>query len=65
MAWDFLIRFSDDDIDRLQEFIDKAQDEATFLLEKRKKERATIDSDSSIYEAYGKKEGSDYSYNKK
>ncbi|MFQ6618603.1 MAG: IS1380 family transposase [Fidelibacterota bacterium] len=66
-AGDFLVRFSDDDIDTLQASLDQAQDDALFLLEKDKKGRATIDSDSSIYEVYGKKkkEGADYSYNKK
>ena len=65
-AGDFLARFSDTDIDVFQESLDQAQDEAFFLLEEKKKKRATIDSDSSIYEVYGrKKEGADYSYNKK
>jgi len=65
-AGDFLVRFSDADIDKFQESLDQAQDNAFFLLEKKKKQRVTIDSDSSIYEVYGsKKEGADYSYNKK
>lgn len=65
-AGDFLVRFSDADIDVFQGFLDQVQDEAFFLLEEKKKKRATIDSDSSIYEVYGKKkEGADYSYNKK
>ena len=38
-----------------QDFLDQAQNKAFFLLEEEKKERATIDSDSSIYEVYGKK----------
>ncbi len=46
--------------------LDRAQDDVFFLLEKNEKERATIDSDSSIYEVYRrKKERADYSYNKK
>lgn len=65
-AGDFLVRFCDADIDAFQGFFDQAQDNAFFLLEEEKKKRATIDSDSSIYEVYGKKkEGADYSYNKK
>lgn len=65
-AGDFLVRFSDADIDVLQGSLEQAQDNALFLLEKKKKGRVTIDSDSSIYEVYGrKKEGADYSYNKK
>jgi hypothetical protein len=65
-AGDFLVRFSDADIDVFQGSLEQAQDNAFFLLEKKKKQRATIDSDSSIYEVYGsKKEGADYSYNNK
>lgn len=64
-AGDFLVRFSDADIDKFQSSLDQAQDNALFLLEK-KKQRVTIDSDSSLYEVYGsKKEGADYSYNNK
>ena len=63
-AGDFLVRFSDADLDTLQASLDQAQDNALFLLEKKKKQRVTIDSDSSVYEVYGKKkEGADYSYN--
>jgi hypothetical protein len=65
-AGDFLVRFSDADIDKFQTSLDQAQDNAFFLLEKKKKQRVTIDSDSSVYEVYGKKkEGADYSYNNK
>jgi len=63
---DFLVRFSEADIDKLQSSLDQGQDNALFMLEKKKKQRVTIDSDSSLYEVYGsKKEGADYSYNNK
>jgi hypothetical protein len=65
-AGDFLARFCDVDIAELRGALNTIQNNAFFLLKEERKKRATIDSDSSIYEVYGKKkEGADYSYNNK
>jgi len=65
-AGDFLARFCDVAIAELQGALNRIQSNAFFLLKEERKKRATIDSDSSIYEVYGKKkEGADYSYNNK
>ena len=60
---DFLVRFQEKDIGDFQDSFDKMQDAAFSLLENKRKERATIEQDSSIHEVYGeKKEGADYAY---
>lgn len=65
-AGDFLARFSDADIAGFQSTLEKIQNNAFSLLDKKRRKRATIDGDSSIHEVYGKKkEGADYSYNNK
>jgi hypothetical protein len=62
-AGDFLVRFHDRDIEAFQQSLDKMQDTAFSLLDRKRKEWATIEHDSSIHEVYGeKKEGADYAY---
>ena len=62
-AGDFLVRFQEKDIDDFQGSLDTMQDSAFSLLDSKRKERATIEQDSSIHEVYGeKKEGADYAY---
>lgn len=62
-AGDFLVRFGEKDIDAFQSSVDQIQDAAFSLLDRKKKEVATIEHDSSIHEVYGeKKEGADYAY---
>ena len=62
-AGDFLVRFTDGDIQAFQHSLDQIQDTAFSLLDRTRKETATIEHDSSIHEVYGqKKEGADYSY---
>jgi hypothetical protein len=63
-AGDFLARFRDKELETFQEVLGTVQDTAFGMLGKKRKEVATIDSDSSIHEVYGeKKEGADYAYN--
>lgn len=62
-AGDFLVRFQEKDIDDFQGALDTMQDTAFSFLDKKRKERATIEQDSSIHKIYGeKKEGADYAY---
>ena len=62
-AGDFLVRFHEKDIADFQDSLYSMQDTAFSLLDKKRKERATIEQDSSIHEVYGeKKEGADYAY---
>ena len=62
-AGDFLVRFTESDIKTFQDSLDQIQDTAFSLLDRKRKETATIEHDSSIHEVYGqKKEGADYSY---
>jgi hypothetical protein len=62
-AGDFLVRFGEKDIDAFQSSFDQIQDAAFSLLDRKRKEVATIEHDSSIHEVYGeKKEGADYAY---
>ena len=62
-AGDFLVRFHENDIAKLQDSLDTVQDKAFSLLDSKRKERATIEQDSSIHEVYGeKKESADYAY---
>jgi hypothetical protein len=62
-AGDFLVRFGEQDIDAFQRSFDQIQDVAFSLLDRKRKEVATIEHDSSIHEVYGqKKEGADYAY---
>lgn len=63
-AGDFLARFSEEDINDFQRVLEKIQGRAFFLLDTKRKARATIEHDSSIHEVYGeKKEGADFAYN--
>jgi hypothetical protein len=60
---DFLARFEESDLEDLREAMAELQQQAFGKLEKHRRERATIDFDSSIHEVYGeKKEGADFSY---
>lgn len=62
-AGDFLVRFGKEHIDTFQDSLVQIQDAAFSLLDRKKKETATIEHDSSIHEVYGqKKEGADYAY---
>ena len=62
-AGDFLVRFNDKGIEVFQDSVDRIQDTAFSLLDKKRKRQATIEHDSSIHEVYGKKkEGADYAY---
>jgi len=62
-AGDFLVRFHGQDIEAFQDSLDRIQDCAFSLLNRKRKEIATIEHDSSIHEVYGqKKEGADYAY---
>ena len=62
-AGDFLVRFGEKDIEAFQDSFDRIQDSAFSLLDRKRKEVATIEHDSSIHEVYGqKKEGADYAY---
>ena len=62
-AGDFLVRFHERDIADFQDSLDKMQDAAFSLLDRKRKDRATIEQDSSIHKVYGeKKEGADYAY---
>lgn len=62
-AGDFLVRFTERDIQAFQRSLDEIQDTAFSLMDRTRKEIATIEHDSSIHEVYGqKKEGADYSY---
>jgi hypothetical protein len=62
-AGDFLVRFHEKDIEAFQGSLDQIQDSAFSLLDRKKKELATIEHDSSIHKVYGqKKEGADYAY---
>jgi len=65
-AGDFLVRFHDFAIEVFQGVSAELQDHAFSLLDDERKKVATIDSDSTILEVYGrKKEGADYSYDKR
>ena len=62
-AGDFLVRFHEQDIEAFQNSFDQIQDTAFALLDRKRKEVATIEHDSSIHQVYGeKKEGADYAY---
>ena len=62
-AGDFLVRFQAEDVANFQQLLDGIQEKAFSLLDRKRKELATVDHDSSIHEVYGKKkEGADYSY---
>jgi hypothetical protein len=62
-AGDFLVRFGEKDIEAFQDSLDHIQDSAFSLLDRKRKQLATIEHDSSIHEVYGKKkEGADYAY---
>jgi hypothetical protein len=62
-AGDFLVRFRERDIQSFQCAFEQIQDTAFSFLDRRKKEIATVEHDSSIHEVYGqKKEGADYAY---
>jgi hypothetical protein len=62
-AGDFLVRFQAEDVADFQQLLDGIQEKAFSLMDKKRKELATVDHDSSIHEVYGKKkEGADYSY---
>ena len=62
-AGDFLVRFHEQDIEAFQDSLDQIQDTAFTLLDRKRKDMATIEHDSSIHEVYGqKKEGADYAY---
>ena len=62
-AGDFLVRFTEDDIQAFQRSLDQIQETAFSLLDRKRKQTATIEHDSSIHEVYGqKKEGADHSY---
>lgn len=63
-AGDFLVRFGNEKLETFREVLDEVQETAFGLLNKKQREVATIDGDSSIHEVYGeKKEGADYAYN--
>jgi hypothetical protein len=65
-AGDFLVRFHDFAIEVFQGVSADLQDQAISLLDDERKKVATIDSDSTILEVYGrKKEGADFSYDKR
>jgi len=65
-AGDFLVRFHDFAIEVFRGVCADLQDHAFSLLDDQRKKVATIDSDSTILEVYGrKKEGADYSYDKR
>ena len=62
-AGDFLVRFREPDIQSFQCAFEQIQDAVFSLLDRKNKEIATIEHDSSIHEVYGqKKEGADYAY---
>ena len=62
-AGDFLVRFATNDIEDFQSAFEQMQDTAFSLLDRKRKEMATIEHDSSIHQVYGdKKEGADYAY---
>ena len=62
-AGDFLVRFGEKDIQAFQGSLDQIQDSAFSLLDRKRKEMATIEHDSSIHQVYGqKKEGADFAY---
>ena len=62
-AGDFLVRFHAKHIKAFQDSFDQIQDTAFSLLDRKRKEVATIEHDSSIHEVYGqKKQGADYAY---
>ena len=62
-AGDFLVRFATNDIENFQRAFEQMQDTAFSLLDRKRKEVATIEHDSSIHQVYGeKKEGADYAY---
>ena len=62
-AGDFLVRFGTNDIENFQSAFEQMQDTAFSLLDRKRKEVATIEHDSSIHQVYGeKKEGADYAY---
>ncbi len=62
-AGDFLVRFQAEDVAGFQRVLDGIQDTSFSLLDRKRKELATVDHDSSIHEVYGKKkEGADYAY---
>jgi hypothetical protein len=64
-AGDFLVRFQDASLKVFQHVLDNIQDRAFSALEERRKELATIESDSTILEVFGrKKEGADYAYDR-
>jgi hypothetical protein len=63
-AGDFLVRFGEQEIGSFQTACERIQEEAFSLLNKDRKQLATIEHDSSIHEVNGgKKEGADYAYN--
>src|SRR4030042_4013528 len=65
-AGDFLRRFNYRQLNGLNKCINRISGKAYKMLPENKKRRATVDMDSSIHEVYGrKKEGEDFSYNKK
>jgi len=55
-AGDFLVRFTESDIKTFQDSLDQIQDTAFSLLDRKRKETATIEHDSSIHEVYGQEE---------
>jgi len=62
-AGDFLVRFQEKEIKAFQDALDQIQDTAFSLLDRKRKQVATIEHDSSIHEVYGqKKQGADYAY---
>ena len=62
-AGDFLVRFQAEDLVDFQRVFDGIQEKAFSLLDRKGKELATVDHDSSIHEVYGKKkEGADFAY---
>ena len=64
-AGDFLVRFHEAAIEVFQHVLNAAQDRAFAALDEKRKEIATIESDSTILEVFGrKKEGADYAYDR-
>lgn len=60
---DFLARFKESDLQDLQQAMADLQQRAFGKLDSHRRQRASIDFDSSIHEVYGeKKEGADFSY---
>jgi hypothetical protein len=60
---DYLARFGEPELKDLREAMAAVQQRAFGKLDKQRRERATVDFDSSIHEVHGaKKEGADFSY---